>query len=73
MVLQDVVAARGTPYGDGVIDVRGVSKRSVTKVPEIAVIFWVLKPKCDIQGETHVVASPSPPSSPGLVLDTELE
>ena len=43
MVLKDVVAACRTPYGDGVIDVRGVSRRSVTKVPEIALIFWVLK------------------------------
>jgi ABC-2 type transport system ATP-binding protein len=32
MVLQDVVAARKTPYGDGVIDVRGVSKRYGEKV-----------------------------------------
>ena len=27
MVLQGVVATRGKPYGDGVIEVRGVSKR----------------------------------------------
>jgi uncharacterized membrane-anchored protein len=43
MVLQDVVAARRTPYGPLVIEVRGVSKQAVTKVPEIALIFWVLK------------------------------
>jgi ABC-2 type transport system ATP-binding protein len=32
MVLQDVVATRGKPYGDGVIEVRGVSKRYGEKV-----------------------------------------
>jgi ABC-2 type transport system ATP-binding protein len=32
MVLRDVVAARKTPYGDGVIDVRGVTKRYGEKV-----------------------------------------
>ena len=32
MVPQDVVAARKTPYGDGVIDVRGVTKRYGEKV-----------------------------------------
>jgi ABC-2 type transport system ATP-binding protein len=32
MVLQDVVGARKTPYGDGVIEVRGVTKRYGEKV-----------------------------------------
>jgi uncharacterized membrane-anchored protein len=40
------VAAHESPYRDGVTDVSGVSMRygrAMTKVPEITLIFWVLK------------------------------
>jgi uncharacterized membrane-anchored protein len=39
----------------------------------IALVAYVTVTRCDVQGEPRVVASPSPPSNPGLVLDAELE
>jgi uncharacterized membrane-anchored protein len=49
LVLEGVVAARATPYFDGVSDIHGANTRDIaatrvlTKVPEITLIFWVLK------------------------------
>jgi len=56
----------GLGLGDGTVS-------GLALIVFIALVAYVAVTKCDIQGEAHVVASPSPPSSPGLVLDTELE
>ena len=56
----------GLGLGDGVVS-------GLALLVFIALVAYVAVTRCDIQGEPHVVASPAPPSSPGLVLDAELE
>jgi uncharacterized membrane-anchored protein len=59
-------AITGLGLGDGTVS-------GLALLVFIALVAYVAVTRCDVQGEPHVVASPSPPSNPALLLDAELE